>query len=177
MFVAFLILCYPPVSCLSACHISDSFFCFSSTCLALSLSSSLYVLVRYRCFFVIILSCIMSFVSTPPHMTPHPRDSLPLHRPSNVGIAPDVEEESHVRFSVPCMLIACSCVFALCPRRPTPPINSARSGTPSPIYSPRFPHPHLTTLHLFSRVSSFLLSLETCIHHLRAAFKRFHHLL
>ena len=66
---------------------------------------------------MIILSSIISFVPTPPHMTPQPFDSLPLHRPDNVGIAPDVEEESHVRLSIPCVLMACSCLFELCPHR------------------------------------------------------------
>ena len=118
MFAICMILCYPPVSCLSVCHIFDSFFCSSSTCLALWLSSALYVLIHYPSFlFVIILSSIISFVPTPPHMTPQPFDSLPLHRPDNVGIAPDVEEESHVRLSIPCVLMACSCLFELCPHR------------------------------------------------------------
>ena len=35
MFAICMILCYPPLSCLSVCHISDSFFSSSSTCLAL----------------------------------------------------------------------------------------------------------------------------------------------
>ena len=78
----------------------------------------LYDLIHYPSFlFVITLSSIISFVPTPPHMTPQPFDSLPLHRPDNVGIAPDVEEESHVRLSIPCVLMACSCLFELCPHR------------------------------------------------------------
>ena len=142
MFVVFLILCYPPVSCLSVCHVSDSFFCSSSTCVVHLLSSSLYVLVRYPLLlFVIIFSSIISFVSTPPHMTPYPLDLLPLHCLNNVGIAPDVEEESHVRFSIPCMLIACSCVFALCPHRPK---FSAHSLLPLTLPAPE--HPLASTL-------------------------------
>ena len=114
-----IILCYHLVS-YHVRHMYDLMLssCLLFVCLSYLLSSALYVLIHYPSFlFVITLSSIISFASTPPPLAPQPFDSLPLHRPDNVGIAPDVEEESHVRLSIPCVLMACSCLFELCPHR------------------------------------------------------------
>ena len=92
-------------------------------------------------------------------MTPQPFDSLPLHRPDNVGIAPDAEEESHVRLSIPCVLMACSCLFEFCPHRAK---FFAYSLLPLTPPAPEYPLPS-TLRASYTRILPVFICLATCL--------------